>query len=179
MSHFDYNKKLDTRTEERLIFPILHHFSSPHCTTLSAENARAARLCARRTSTLLQPRDESLERESLRKRASAARGGGSSRGSNGGGASSGNLGSRGGSDGSSRSSSGSRASRGRGGGVARAGGAGARASAGEEGWAGHLVVGVVAVDVDLDAGVGGGVELVGCDAFGVLGARAGDFQVEA
>lgn len=181
---FRLKKKLDTRTEERLIFPftqdhITPHFPCSHCTALSAENARAAGLSARRTSTLLQPRDESLKRERLRKRASTAGRSRGSRRSNRGGASSGNLGSCGGSDGSSRGGSGGRASRSRGSGVTRAGGAGARASAGEEGWTGHLVVGVVAIDVDLDAGVGRGVELVGCDALGGLGAGAGDFQVEA
>lgn len=124
-------------------------------------------------SGLLQPRDESLKGESLGERASTT---GSRRSSrcnrcgadsivlNGGRRRSGRCGRRCG-----RSS-----------GVTRAG-ASARASAGarEESGARHLVVRVIAVHVDLDTGVGRGIELVGGHTLGVLCTRASDLQVEA
>ena len=152
-----------------------------HIADLTAESAGVTTsLGAGRTSSALQPGDESLESESLREGASAASRGRSGRGdgcgrSNGGGADNVVL------DGNG---SGSRGGRGGGRGGAGRGSsravAGAGAGTAEESGAGHLVAGHVAtVDADHDTRVGRGVELVGGHTGGGLSTGASNLQVDA
>jgi hypothetical protein len=156
-----------------------------HAANLTAERAGvAASLRAGGASSLLQPGDEGLEGEGLRESARAASGR-SSRGDSGSGGRSNGCGDsvvlggdRGSGSGSSRGSGSGGLSRGSGRGVAGTR-AGTRAGTAEESGTGHFVVGVVAVNVDLDTGVGGGVELVSGDTLGVLSAGTGDLQVNA
>lgn len=100
----------------------------------------------------------------------------------GGGSGGGGLDRGGGSGGSAGGGGNSGGSRGDGGGGGRGRGRGGRAGAGAagvQGRAGHLVAAQGAVGVEENARVVGGVELRGDDALGVLGAGAGDLDVEA
>jgi hypothetical protein len=163
----------------------LEHISQ-HAANLTAERAGvAASLRAGGASSLLQPGDEGLEGEGLGKSARATSGRRSSRGDSGSGGRSNRCGDsvvlgggRGSGSGSSGGGGSGGLSRGSGRGVAGAR-TGTRAGTAEESGTRHLVVGVVAVNVDLDTGVGGGVELVSGDTLGVLSAGTGDLQVDA